>query len=124
MNFRIFKQVPRLIFGKKSINRINELLPDKIDNDYFVYVIDDFFENNQLIKNINIDEFDHLIFFPATKKEPSTDQIDLYRDNILQKYNHKLPKAIIGLGGGSTMDVTKSISVMLCNPGSSKKYQG
>lgn len=124
MNFRIFKQVPRLIFGKKSINRIDELLPEKIDNDYFIYVIDDFFENNQLIKNINIDELDHLIFFPATKKEPSTDQIDLYRDNILQKYNNKLPKAIIGLGGGSTMDVAKSISVMLCNPGSSKKYQG
>lgn len=124
MNFRIFKQVPRLIFGKKSINRINELLPEKIENDYFIYVVDDFFENQNILNNISIEESDHLILFPATKKEPSTNQIDAYRDSILQKFSNKLPKAIIGIGGGSTMDVAKSISVMLCNSGSSKDYQG
>ena len=124
MNFRIFKQVPRLIFGKKSINRINELLPTKNNHDYFIYVVDDFFENDKIFNNLNIEDSDHLILFPATKKEPSTDQIDSYRDSILQKFSNKLPKAVIGIGGGSTMDVAKSISVMLCNPGSSKEYQG
>ena len=29
MKFRIFKQVPRLIFGENSIERIDELLPEK-----------------------------------------------------------------------------------------------
>ena len=38
MKFRIFKQVPKLIFGKNSINRIHELLPEKKGNDYYVYV--------------------------------------------------------------------------------------
>ena len=124
MNFRIFKQVPRLIFGKKSISRINELLPDKINDDYFIYVIDDFFKNHEIFNKLYIEESDHLILFPATKKEPTTDQIDYYRDNILKKYLSRLPKAVIGIGGGSTMDVAKSISVMLCNSGSSKEYQG
>ena len=125
MNFRIFKQVPRLIFGINSIERINELLPLKSSNEYFVYVIDDYFDKKFLLNNnLNISQNDHLIFFPATKKEPSTNQIDYYRDEIIKKYSNNLPKAIIGIGGGSTMDVAKSISVMLCNSGSSSEYQG
>ena len=31
---------------------------------------------------------------------------------------------MIGIGGGSSMDVAKAISVMLCNDGSSREYQG
>ena len=34
MKFRIFKQVPKLIFGKNIINRTHEILPEKKGNDY------------------------------------------------------------------------------------------
>ena len=125
MKFRIFKQVPRLIFGENSIERIDELLPEKKENDYYIYVIDDYFQTKSHIKNsLNIEKNDYLIYFPATKKEPTTDQIDSYREIILKKYSNKLPIAVIGIGGGSSMDVAKSISVMLCNDGSSRDYQG
>ena len=125
MKFRIFKQVPKLIFGKNSINRIQELLPEKKGNDYYVYVIDDYFKSKGLVnKSLNFENNDHIIYFPATKKEPTTDQIDDYKEIILKKYSNKLPIAIIGIGGGSSMDVAKAISVMLCNDGSAREYQG
>ena len=54
--FRIFKQVPRLIFGEGSISRINELLPIKTDSDdYYVYVIDDVLKNNSAISNMTFE---------------------------------------------------------------------
>ena len=47
--FRIFKQVPRIIFGPNSLDRISELLPDrKSNNDYYVFIIDDVFKEKKL----------------------------------------------------------------------------
>ncbi len=34
------------------------------------------------------------------------------------------PAAWVGIGGGSTMDLAKAVSLMLTNPGSSSQYQG
>ena len=35
--FRVFKQVPRMLFGKGAINRIDELIPTEKKNEYFIY---------------------------------------------------------------------------------------
>jgi 3-deoxy-alpha-D-manno-octulosonate 8-oxidase len=35
-----------------------------------------------------------------------------------------LPTGIIGIGGGSTMDLAKAVALMLTNPGSAADYQG
>ena len=43
---------------------------------------------------------------------------------LLRRKGDELPRVVVGIGGGSTMDVAKAVSVMLTNPGSSADYQG
>ena len=40
------------------------------------------------------------------------------------KMNLGTVSGIIGIGGGSTMDLAKAVSLMMNNPGSSADYQG
>lgn len=123
--FRIFKQVPRLLFGDGTLGRVTELIPTKSNNDdYNVYIIDDVLKGSEILASLKFDQVDWIEWFPASKKEPSTIQVDELRDAIIHKHNNKMPVAIIGIGGGSTMDIAKAVSVMLCNEGSSRAYQG
>jgi 3-deoxy-alpha-D-manno-octulosonate 8-oxidase len=121
--FRIFKQVPRLIFGSGSLKRINELLPDAGNFGYMVFVVDDIFKEKLSLLDFLDNKNHEMVWFPASLKEPSTKQVDDIRDGILAN-ERGLPSVIIGIGGGSTMDVAKSVSVMLTNEGSSSDYQG
>lgn len=104
---------------------MTELLPSKNhNNDYYIYVIDDVLKNSTILSKLIIDKNDLIEWFPASKKEPSTIQVDELKNRICDKKNNVLPNAIIGIGGGSTMDIAKAVSVMLCNEGSSRNYQG
>lgn len=123
--FKIFKQVPKLLFGEGSLARIHELLPPKTGGgDYYVFVIDDVLKSTLPLETLGIESDDMVHWFPATLKEPSTIQVDALRDQVVAERKGKMPAAIIGIGGGSTMDVGKALSVMLCNEGSSRNYQG
>jgi 3-deoxy-alpha-D-manno-octulosonate 8-oxidase len=124
-NFRVFKQVPRLLFGENSINRLAELVPAKKDpKDYYVFIIDDVHKDSGILSRLNTSNTDFIEFFPASKKEPATYQVDEIKERILKEKGNQKPVSIIGIGGGSSMDVAKAISVVLCNEGSSSLYQG
>ena len=116
---RIFKQVPRALFGKNSVHRVKELIPEEYQNN-ILFIIDDALPNLTIE---NLSKGAQTIFFQACLHEPKTSQIDQIC-NELGSQVEKLPSAIVGIGGGSTMDVAKSVSVMLTNEGSSEKYQG
>jgi 3-deoxy-alpha-D-manno-octulosonate 8-oxidase len=123
--FRIFKQVPRLLFGRGSLERVGELLPPKKSKDeHYVFVVDDVHRGGPVGERILFEGADLVEWFPASKKEPSTAQVDALRDRVVESGKGRLPVAIVGIGGGSTMDVAKALSVMLCNDGSSAQYQG
>ncbi|AVQ13764.1 Alcohol dehydrogenase, iron-dependent [Leptospira santarosai] len=123
-SLRIFKQVPRLLFGLNTIDRINELLPKKDNEDYYIFIIDDVHKKGAILNRLKCASEDIIEWFPASAKEPSTAQIDNLKDKFIQIRNQKLPRAIVGIGGGSTMDVAKALSVMMCNEGSASQYQG
>jgi len=121
--FRVFKQVPKLIFGINSIKRIHELLPEfDRKSEYVLIVYDIYFKDNapDLLK-----EYDkEIIFFDSKKSEPKTSQINDFRDQILKSRQYKIPKLIVAVGGGSAMDVGKSLSILFTNNKNAEKYQG
>jgi 3-deoxy-alpha-D-manno-octulosonate 8-oxidase len=54
--------------------------------------------------------------------EPKTTYVDQLANELKDTFGSV--SGIIGIGGGSTMDLAKAVSLMMTNPGSSADYQG
>jgi 3-deoxy-alpha-D-manno-octulosonate 8-oxidase len=93
-----------------------------LNQNYIVFLVDDYFEGKDLIQKLPIKENDLLIFENVNLHEPTTEQVDALRDKILSTSG--LPSGVVGIGGGSVMDIAKAVSLMLTNEGSSTQYQG
>jgi len=62
------------------------------------------------------------IYFADVSHEPTTGDVDGLRDRVRAELGEV--SGVVGVGGGSTMDLAKAVSLMLTNPGSSQDYQG
>jgi len=117
--------VPRVIFGRGSFNQINDVLAPKRCGIHapFIFLIDDVFKNNNwLTSRINL-SYDDRIIFVSSKEEPKTSQVDaLVEDIILQ--SKERPSGIIGIGGGSLLDMAKAVALLITNEGEAHQYQG
>ena len=122
--YRNFPMVPRVVFGKGSFNQLSLILDLKRETQApFIFLVDDAFEKgSSLIKRIEL-KFNDKILFVSAEQEPKTSQVDAIVKDILEAYD-KLPSGIIGIGGGSVMDLAKAVSLMLTNKGSAADYQG
>jgi len=117
--------VPRVIFGRGSFSQINDVLAPKRKNINapFIYLIDDVFKNNLwLISRISL-AYDDRIIYISSKEEPKTSQVDALVEDIILKHKER-PSGIIGIGGGTLLDLAKAVSIMLTNDGEAKDYQG
>ena len=122
--FRNFKSVTKTCYGRGSFGKLDEILqPHRFNNDGFmVFVVDDYFEDKKdFVDRIPELEGDE-VHFISVLKEPTTALIDQLRDDILKRRG--LPAGIIGIGGGSVMDIAKATALMFTNEGSSVQYQG
>ena len=117
------KNVLNYMFGKGALNNLELVLKNrKSENKYVIYFIDEYFHNNELLKNIPLQEQDE-IFFVQTKDEPKTKFINEFRDILVTK-NKNNPKAIVAIGGGCTLDTGKAVANLLTNLGDAEDYQG
>jgi len=122
--YRNFKIVPNIIFGRGSFNQLGDILKAKrvAPDSYMVFVLDDVFKGRALEGRLPMEKGD-LLLPVNVADEPKTGYIDQLVAQI-RAYNPRQPAGIIGIGGGSTMDIAKAISLLLNNPGSAADYQG
>ena len=124
MDIRIFKQVPRLMFGRGSYSKFPEILAEYRNGGYIVFIVDHVHEKSGFLESIPSKKKDIVLPVDTSLHEPTVDQVDGLRDHILDFKEGQTPSFIVGIGGGSAMDISKAVSVVLTNEGSSRLYQG
>ncbi|WP_076411245.1 3-deoxy-alpha-D-manno-octulosonate 8-oxidase KdnB [Shewanella sp. UCD-KL12] len=124
MSFKNFKCVPKMIFGRGSFVDLDLVLSEerKTEDDFVVFLVDDVHQDKPLAKRVPVKAHDLLIYVNVDD-EPSTKQVDALTEQV-QAFAGKQPVSVVGLGGGSTLDLAKAVSLMLTNPGGSAMYQG
>ena len=122
--FRNFKMVSYVVFGRGCFNQLDGILAKRrrSDDSFMVYMVDDVFQNSSLKNRVPIKNQDKLIWINVDD-EPKTTYVDALTQKI-KEFSSRLPEGIIGIGGGSVMDIAKAVSLMLKNSGSSADYQG
>src|ERR1700674_1301981 len=122
MKFRNFKLVGYVIYGRGSFNQLDEIIePHRKDDEPIIFLVDHFFSDKRLISRIPVRGRDKIVFADVSY-EPKTSQVDKLAQQLKDEFGNI--SGIIGIGGGSTMDLAKAISLMMNNPGSSADYQG
>jgi 3-deoxy-alpha-D-manno-octulosonate 8-oxidase len=125
--FRNFKLVSRMVFGRGCFNQLGDILAEKrVDADSFmVFLLDDVFASHPLQQKVPLKGRDQLILVNVDD-EPKTTYVDKLTADVktVAATLKGTPAGVIGIGGGSTMDLAKAVSLMLNNPGSAADYQG
>lgn len=122
--FMNFPMVPRVVFGNGSFDQLGDILmPNRKHADApFVFLVDDVFEYGELAARIPLIFNDRIIFVSADE-EPKTDQVDALVHKIKEDFP-ELPSGIVGIGGGTLLDLAKAVSILLTNTGGAADYQG
>jgi 3-deoxy-alpha-D-manno-octulosonate 8-oxidase len=122
MSFRNFKMVDYVVYGRGSFNQLDEILaPNRKGDAPMIFLVDHFFEGKPLVQRIPLNGKDKIVFADVTH-EPKTKQVDALAASLREEFGSV--SGIVGIGGGSTMDLAKAVSLMMTNPGSSADYQG
>ena len=122
MAFRNFKMVGYVIYGRGSFNQLDEIItPHRKAGAPMVFLVDHFFEGKELPKSIPAKNNDKVIFVDVTY-EPKTTYVDSLANQLKEEFG--TVSGVIGIGGGSTLDLAKAVALMMNNPGSSADYQG
>jgi 3-deoxy-alpha-D-manno-octulosonate 8-oxidase len=119
---RVTKTVGEYLLGRGAIDQIETILDArrKASPGRIVYLIDHFFERRNLTGRLPIEPGDAVRFVDTTD-EPTTGLVDTIVTDLRQG---QMPIGVVGIGGGSTMDVAKASSNLLANGGQAADYQG
>lgn len=122
MAFRNFKMVGHVVYGRGSFNQLDEILqPNRKADAPMIFLVDHFFENSPLAKRVPAKGKDKIIYVDVTY-EPKTTYVDSLANQLKEEFG--TISGLVGIGGGSAMDLAKAVGLMMNNPGSSADYQG
>lgn len=119
-----FPMVPRIVFGNGCFDQLPTILNKKrAVGAPFVYLVDDVFKGNDTFINRIKLKGNDVIKYISADYEPKTSQVDVIVTELKEEFQ-LLPSGIIGIGGGTLLDLAKAVSILLINPGKAKDYQG
>ncbi len=111
-----------VVYGRGSFDQLDEILmPHRKQGKPMIYLVDHYFNNQPLVNRIPVKGNDQVVFADVTY-EPKTTYVDQLAQQLRDGFG--TVSGVIGIGGGSTMDLAKAVSLMMTNPGSSADYQG
>jgi 3-deoxy-alpha-D-manno-octulosonate 8-oxidase len=121
--YKNLKQVGAVIFGRGALGQLDAILADNRQGAApMVFLVDDVFRNQpEFLARLPVRGRDR-IYFADVSHEPTTGDVDGLRDRVRAELGKV--SGLVGIGGGSTMDLAKAVALMLTNPGSSQDYQG
>ncbi len=122
--FKNFPMISRIVYGRGCFDQLDEILSEhrRPGGEAMVFVVDDVFQGAALADRVPVRDEDMLLW-ANVDEEPKTSFVDELTD-LARAASSDEPAGIVGIGGGSVMDLAKAISLMLTNPGSSAEYQG
>ena len=122
--FRNLAVVPRVVFGRGCFRQLDQILSSARDGEAapMIFLVDDVFRDHALAAAVPVRDSDRLIW-TNVDVEPKTSYVDELTGQVRATADVP-PCGVVGIGGGSVMDLAKSVALMLRNPGSAADYQG
>src|SRR5476649_2654669 len=102
MQFRNFKMVDYVVYGRGSFDQLDEILSPKRKSDApMIFLVDHFFSNGNhpLVARVPVRGKDKIIFVDVTY-EPKTKQVDALAQQLKEEFG--AISGVIGIGGGTT----------------------
>jgi len=115
--------VDYVVYGRGCFNQLGDILaPQRKGDAPMIFFVDHYFGHDAVfLARIPLQGKDKVVYIDVTH-EPKTTYVDALRDELKNEFG--TVSGIIGIGGGSVMDMAKAVSLMMTNPGSSADYQG
>jgi len=115
--------VDYVVYGRGCFDQLDEIIaPHRKEGAPMVFLLDQYFENDGAFKaRIPLKGNDQLLIADVTY-EPKTSQVDAIATQLKEQFG--TVSGIIGIGGGSVMDLAAAVSLMMTNPGKAQDYQG
>ena len=117
--------VSRVVFGRGSFSQLEDIIaPKRLSvSAPFIFLVDAVFEKKATLSGRIPLAYDDKVIFISADEEPKTSQVDALVEEIILTCKQR-PSGIIGIGGGTIMDMAKAVAIMITNEGESKDYQG
>ncbi|MDR2076302.1 MAG: iron-containing alcohol dehydrogenase [Desulfovibrio sp.] len=117
------RSVPAYVFGQGAFAELGSLVDARRPGAALFYV-DSFFQNTPLLQELPARSGDAVVLVDASR-EPTVEDVDALAEAARAARSGGMSLcSLVGVGGGSVLDITKAVANLLTNPGKAEEYQG